>query len=151
MSESQVHYFKLLEKKYEIEEDIFKKLGELQDHKKKIAKLYKDIAKDNREREEQFIKKDEYEAKAMTKEAQKCIVVIKKRETSIAQKEYKIKDLENKIKKIEEEIDRFEEDLQESEKDIEAHLAGGESKPQVSYSSEEDEELEPSVLEDYDN
>ena len=49
MSEAKVHYYKLLEKKFEIEEDIFKKLSDLQDLKKKIADQKKKRAKDNKE------------------------------------------------------------------------------------------------------
>ena len=50
MSESNVQYYKLLEKKYDIEEDIYKKLGNLQDLKKKIAKENKHRANDNKDR-----------------------------------------------------------------------------------------------------
>ena len=61
MSESNVQYFKLLEKKYDIEEDIYKKLGNLQDLKKKIAHENKKRANDNKDRKEHLIKKAEYE------------------------------------------------------------------------------------------
>ena len=148
MSESQVQYFKLLEKKYDIEEDIYKKLGELQDQKKKIAKLYREIAKDNREREQQLIKKADFEAQNLSKDAQKCIVVIKKRETSIAQKEYKIKDIESKIASIEEDLSKLEAELKEAESDIESHLTQEKSSPKAPIEPEEKTELEPSVLED---
>ncbi|MHA1260223.1 MAG: hypothetical protein ACTSSG_12155 [Candidatus Heimdallarchaeaceae archaeon] len=148
MSESQVQYFKLLEKKYDIEEDIYKKLGELQDQKKKIAKLYREIAKDNREREQQLIKKADFEAQNLSKDAQKCIVVIKKRETSIAQKEYKIKDIESKIASIEEDLSKLEAELKKAESDIESHLTQEKSSPKAPIEPEEKTELEPSVLED---
>lgn len=140
MSISQVQYFKLMEKKYSIEEDIFKKLGELQDLKKKIADQNKKRAKDQREREEQLIKKDEFEADGLTDKALKCEVGAKKKEASIAQKDYKIRDFERKIVKVEEEIDQLELELKEAESDISKHQAGVPLEPS--------EELEPSVFED---
>ena len=142
MSISQVQYFKLLEKKYSIEEDIFKKLGELQDLKKKIADQSKKKAKDQREREEHLIKKDEFEADGLTDKALKSEVASKKKEASIAQKDYKIREFERKIVKVEEEIDQLELELKESESDIDRHLSGTPKEPS--------QELEPSVFEDND-
>ncbi|MCG3255705.1 MAG: hypothetical protein KAU62_06445, partial [Candidatus Heimdallarchaeota archaeon] len=82
MSESNVRYFKLLEKKFDIEEDIYKKLGNLQDLKKKIANENKKRAKDNREREENLVKKAEFENQGQPDKALKSEVSAKKKEAS---------------------------------------------------------------------
>ncbi|GAH76792.1 unnamed protein product [marine sediment metagenome] len=79
MSESNVHYFKLLEKKHDVEEDIFKKLGDLQDLKKKIAEQMKKKARDNREREEQLLKKIDFEEQGLIDKAFKCEVATEER------------------------------------------------------------------------
>ncbi|MCG3216049.1 MAG: hypothetical protein KAS63_05005 [Candidatus Heimdallarchaeota archaeon] len=144
MSESNVHYFKLLEKKYEIEEDIFKKLSDLQDLKKKIANQQGKRAKDNREREENLIKMADFEAKSLPDKALKSEVSAKKKEASIAQKDYKIRDFERKIAKVEEEIDNLELELKDAENDITAHETG------TPVQEENKPPLEPTVLEDDD-
>ena len=142
MSESNVRYYKLLEKKHQIEEDIFKKLGDLQDFKKKIAEQMKKRAKDNKEREEQLINKDEFEAQNLIDKALKCEVAAKKKEAKIAEKDYKIRELERRIIKVEEELEVLEQELREAEGDISAHQSGQPSAKQESYP------LEPTVLED---
>lgn len=142
MSESNVHYFKLLEKKHEVEEDIFKKLGDLQDLKRKIADQKKKKAHDNRDREEQLIKKEEFEQQGLTDKALKCEVGAKKLEAKIAEKEYKIRDFERRIIKVEEEIDSLEKELNEVESDIASHQSGQPSTPKETFP------LEPTVLED---
>ena len=142
MSESNVQYFKLLEKKHEVEEDIFKKLGDLQDFKRKIADQMKKRARDNREREEQLLKKIDFEAQGLGDKALKCEVGAKKKEAHIAEKEYKIRDFERRIVKVEEEIDHLEKELNEIEADIGAHQSGTPPQKQESFP------LEPTFLED---
>ena len=142
MSESNVQYFKLLEKKHEVEEDIFKKLGNLQDFKKKIADQMKKKARDNREREEQLLKMADFEQQGLSDKAFKCEVTAKKKEANIAEKEYKIREFERRIQKVEEEIDLLEKELNEVEGDISSHQSGQPSTPKESFP------LEPTVLED---
>lgn len=142
MSESNVHYFKLLEKKHDVEEDIFKKLGDLQDLKKKIAEQMKKKARDNREREEHLLKKIDFEQQGLIDKAFKSEVATKKKEAHIAEKEYKIREFERRIKKVEVEIDKLEQELNEVEGDISAHQSGQPSQPKESFP------LEPTVLED---
>ncbi len=158
MSESNVQHFKLLEKKFDIEEDIYKKLGNLQDLKKKIAKENKHRARDNREREEHLIKKAEYENQGVPDKALKSEVSAKKKEAAIAEKDYKIKDLERKIQKVEEELEKLEFELKEAEADIDAHDMGEptskfEPEPEPEYKPEPASAyvpLEPTVLDDED-
>jgi len=142
MSESNVHYFKLLEKKYDVEEDVFKKLGDLQDLKKKIAEQNKKKARDNKEREEQLLKKIDFEQQDLADKAFKCEVAAKKKEAHIAEKEYKIREFERRIKKVEDEIDHLEKELNEVEGDISAQQSGQPSTPKETFP------LEPTVLED---
>ena len=144
MSEAKVHYYKLLEKKFEIEEDIFKKLSDLQNLKNKIADQQKKRAKDSREREEHLIKKADFEADGLPDKALKSEVSAKKKEAAIAQKDYKIREFERKIAKVEEEIDGLENELKEAENDITAHETG------APVQEEFLPPLEPSVLEDND-
>ncbi|OLS28962.1 MAG: hypothetical protein HeimAB125_23150 [Candidatus Heimdallarchaeota archaeon AB_125] len=157
MSESNVQYFKLLAKKYDIEEDIYKKLGNLQDLKKKIAHENKKRANDNKDREEHLIKKAEFENQGVPDKALKSEVSAKKKEAAIAEKDYKISELERKIQKVEEELEKLEFELKEAEADISAH-EGGEPAPVEESVYEPDPEpvsayvpLEPTVLDDKDD
>ena len=159
MSESNVQYYKLLEKKYDIEEDIYKKLGNLQDLKKKIAKENKHRANDNKDREEHLIKKAEFENKGIPDKALKSEVSAKKKEAAIAEKDYKISELERKIQKVEEELEKLEFELKEAEADITSH-EGGEPAPVEESFDEPDPDpepvsayipLEPTVLDDEDS
>ncbi len=149
MSESQVQYFKLLEKKYSIEEDIYKKLGDMQDLKKKIADQNKKRAKDEREREESLISKAEYEVEGLIDKALKSEVKAKKKEASIAEKDYKIRELERRIVKVEDELSKLESELQEAENDINAHKTGEPAYKEPVY-QEDQPPLEPTVFEDID-
>ncbi|MHA1199217.1 MAG: hypothetical protein ACTSQF_07710 [Candidatus Heimdallarchaeaceae archaeon] len=144
MSESNVHLHKLQERQYDVEADLYKKLGDLQELRKKIAEHNKGKAKDNREKEQHLIKKAEFEERGLPDKALKSEVKAMNQDTQIAKKDAKIKELERKIRNIEEEIEKLESEFSEAEADVKAHETGAPA--DESYSTQET--YEPSVLED---
>lgn len=150
MSEHKVQYFKLLEKKYDIEEDIYKKLGDIQDLKKKMANENKKRAKDNKDREENLVKKAGFENQGVPDKALKSEVAAKKKEASIAERDYKLKELERKILKVEEDLEKLEFELKEAESDIRTHDSDEPTPVAGSSPLSSTVPLEASVLDDED-
>ena len=137
MSESNVNLYKLKERQYEVEADLYGKLGELQDLRKKISELNKGRSKDFREKEQHLLKKAEFEEKGLPDKALKSEVKSMKQDTQITKKDARIKDLERRIKNVEKEIETLEAELSEAEADVKAHETGTPTdEPQVeSYQS----------------
>jgi len=153
MSESNVTLYKLQERQFDVETDLYKKLGELQDLRKKIADLKKGKAKDNREKEQHLLKKAEFEDKGLPDKALKSEVKAMKQDTQIAKKDAKVKDLERRVINVEQEIDKLEAELSEAEADVKAHETGAPTEESVESYQEEtyDDPFEPSVLDDSDD
>ena len=149
MSESNVHLFKLQERQFDVEADLYKKLGDLQDLRKKIADLNKGKAKDNREREQHLIKKAEFEEKGLPDKAYKSETKALNQDAQIAKKNAKIKDLERRIMLVEEEIEKLEVELSEAEADVKAHETDAPvDEPEETYQEAYEDSYEPSVLDD---
>ncbi|MCE7741547.1 MAG: hypothetical protein GOP50_03735 [Candidatus Heimdallarchaeota archaeon] len=145
MSESNVHLYKLQERQYDIEADLYKRLGELQDLRKKIAEQNKGKSKDHREKEQHLIKKAEFEERGLPDKALKSEVKAMNQDTQIAKKDAKIKELERRIRNVEEEIEEIESELSEAEADVKAHETGAPvDEPEDNY----EESYEPAVLDD---
>ena len=152
MSESNVHLYKLQERQYDIEAELYKKLGQLQDFRKRIADLNKGKAKDFRQKEQHIIKKNEFEEKGLPDKAYKSESKAIKQDAQIAKKDAKIKDLERRILLVEEDIEKLEAELSEAEADVKAHETGvPDEEPVVeTYQTQEtyEDPFEPSVLDD---
>jgi chromosome segregation ATPase len=149
MSESNVQLFKLQERQYDVESDLYKKLGDLQDLRKRIADLNKGKAKDNREREQHLLKKAEFEEKGLADKAYKSETKALKQDAQIAKKNAKINDLERRIKLVEEDIEKLEVELSEAEADVNAHETGSPvDEPENNYQETYEDTYEPAVLDD---
>ena len=149
MSESNVHLYKLQERQFDVEAELFKKLGDLQDLRKKISDLNKGKAKDNREKEQHLIKKAEFEERGIPDKALKSEVKAMNQDTQIAKKDAKIKELERRILNTEGEIDKLEAELSEAEADVKAHETGAPAdEPAVESYQTQENSFEPSVLAD---